>query len=95
MRTRAVLVHAPLVAAGRVVADYALRQKAGELRMRRKVFVSKVFDRKVVVITGGCAGIGRALAVRMGRLRKAVEEPMRLSWRRSSCSSTSAAATLV
>jgi len=35
--------------------------------MRRKVFVSKVFDRKVVVITGGCAGIGRALAVRMAQ----------------------------
>lgn len=32
--------------------------------MYRKVFASKVFDRKVVVITGGCAGIGRALAMR-------------------------------
>ena len=30
--------------------------------MYRKVFANKVFDRKVVVITGGCAGIGRALA---------------------------------
>jgi NAD(P)-dependent dehydrogenase (short-subunit alcohol dehydrogenase family) len=35
--------------------------------MRRKVFVSKVFERKVVVITGGCAGIGRALAERMAQ----------------------------
>ncbi|WP_339486588.1 SDR family oxidoreductase [Pseudomonas sp. EL_65y_Pfl2_R95] len=32
--------------------------------MHRKVFASKVFDRKVVLITGGCAGIGRALAMR-------------------------------
>src|SRR3990167_9406867 len=35
--------------------------------MYRKVFASKVFDRKVVVITGGCAGIGRALAVRLAQ----------------------------
>jgi len=33
--------------------------------MQRKVFDRKVFNRKLVVITGGCAGIGRALAVRM------------------------------
>ena len=35
--------------------------------MRRKVFASKIFDRKIVVITGGCAGIGRALAERMAQ----------------------------
>jgi NAD(P)-dependent dehydrogenase (short-subunit alcohol dehydrogenase family) len=35
--------------------------------MYRKVFANKVFDRKVVVITGGCAGIGRALAVRLAQ----------------------------
>ncbi len=35
--------------------------------MRRKVFASKVFDRKVALITGGCAGIGRALAERMAQ----------------------------
>ncbi|WXL25026.1 SDR family oxidoreductase [Ectopseudomonas mendocina] len=35
--------------------------------MYRKVFASKVFDRKVVLITGGCAGIGRALAVRLAQ----------------------------
>ena len=27
-------------------------------RVIRKVFVNKVFDRKVVLITGACAGIG-------------------------------------
>ena len=35
--------------------------------MYRKVFANKVFDRKVVVITGGCAGIGRALAMRLAQ----------------------------
>lgn len=35
--------------------------------MHRKVFASKVFDRKVVMISGGCAGIGRALAVRLAQ----------------------------
>lgn len=35
--------------------------------MQRKVFDRKVFDCKVVLITGGCAGIGRALAVRMAQ----------------------------
>lgn len=35
--------------------------------MYRKVFASKVFERKVVLISGGCAGIGRALAVRMAQ----------------------------
>ncbi|MBE7376897.1 SDR family oxidoreductase [Pseudomonas lopnurensis] len=35
--------------------------------MQRKVFDRKVFDSKVVLITGGCAGIGRALAVRMAQ----------------------------
>ena len=33
-------------------------------RATRKVFVSHAFDGKVVVITGSCAGIGRALALR-------------------------------
>ncbi len=35
--------------------------------MYRKVFASRVFERKVVLISGGCAGIGRALAVRMAQ----------------------------
>lgn len=35
--------------------------------MYRKVFANKVFERKVVVITGGCAGIGRALAMRLAQ----------------------------
>ncbi|AYC34386.1 SDR family oxidoreductase [Pseudomonas cavernae] len=35
--------------------------------MYRKVFASKVFERKVVVVTGGCAGIGRALVMRMAQ----------------------------
>ena len=36
-------------------------------RVIRKVFRSKVFDRKVVLITGACAGIGRALAIRFAQ----------------------------
>lgn len=36
-------------------------------RVIRKVFVSKVFERKVVLITGACAGIGRALAQRFAQ----------------------------
>ncbi|MCY1279356.1 3-phenylpropionate-dihydrodiol/cinnamic acid-dihydrodiol dehydrogenase [compost metagenome] len=35
--------------------------------MYRKVFANKVFERKVVVVTGGCAGIGRALVMRMAQ----------------------------
>lgn len=35
--------------------------------MYRKVFANKVFERKVVVITGGCAGIGRALVMRFAQ----------------------------
>ncbi|WP_090216368.1 SDR family oxidoreductase [Geopseudomonas guangdongensis] len=35
--------------------------------MIRKVFVSKVFERKVVLVTGACAGIGRALAQRFAQ----------------------------
>ncbi len=32
--------------------------------MYRKVFANKIFERKVVLISGACAGIGRALALR-------------------------------
>lgn len=35
--------------------------------MYRKVFANKMFERKVVLITGGCAGIGRALAQRFAQ----------------------------
>ncbi|MBF7730955.1 SDR family oxidoreductase [Pseudomonas sp. N040] len=35
--------------------------------MQRKVFASKTFERKVVLISGGCAGIGRALALRFAQ----------------------------
>lgn len=35
--------------------------------MYRKVFANKVFERKVVLVTGGCAGIGRALVLRMAQ----------------------------
>ena len=35
--------------------------------MPHKVFHSKVFERKVVLVTGGCAGIGRALVMRFAQ----------------------------
>lgn len=35
--------------------------------MTHKLFNRKVFERKVVVISGGCAGIGRALALRFAQ----------------------------
>lgn len=35
--------------------------------MYRKLFTSRVLERKVVLISGGCAGIGRALAVRLAQ----------------------------
>lgn len=35
--------------------------------MYRKVFANKMFERKVVLITGGCAGIGRALVLRFAQ----------------------------
>ena len=35
--------------------------------MHRKVFANKVYDRKVVLVTGGCAGIGRALVLRFAQ----------------------------
>jgi NAD(P)-dependent dehydrogenase (short-subunit alcohol dehydrogenase family) len=35
--------------------------------MQRKVFTSKVYERKVVLVTGGCAGIGRALVLRFAQ----------------------------
>ena len=35
--------------------------------MQRKVFASKVYAHKVVLVTGGCAGIGRALVMRFAQ----------------------------
>jgi NAD(P)-dependent dehydrogenase (short-subunit alcohol dehydrogenase family) len=35
--------------------------------MQRKVFTNKVYERKVVLVTGGCAGIGRALVLRFAQ----------------------------
>ncbi|MBX9915183.1 MAG: SDR family oxidoreductase [Pseudomonadaceae bacterium] len=35
--------------------------------MHRKIFTSKVYERKVVLVTGGCAGIGRALVLRFAQ----------------------------
>lgn len=35
--------------------------------MQRKIFTSKVYERKVVLVTGGCAGIGRALVLRFAQ----------------------------
>lgn len=35
--------------------------------MQRKVFASKVFERKVVVVSGGASGIGRALVLRFAQ----------------------------
>ena len=35
--------------------------------MYRKVFANKIFERKVVMVSGGCAGIGRALVLRFAQ----------------------------
>lgn len=35
--------------------------------MHRKVFASRVFERQVALISGGCSGVGRALAVRLAQ----------------------------
>src|SRR3546814_735386 len=75
MRSRCPVVHEPYCCSSvRNVGLYrpmlipkgrrAARRSRG---MQRKVFDRKVFNRKLVVITGGCAGIGRALAVRMAQ----------------------------
>ena len=51
---------------GRVGTGPVLLGSGGKV-MHRKVFTSKVYERKVVLVTGGCAGIGRALVLRFAQ----------------------------